>query len=545
MAIKKIRIQNFKKFRNFTLDFTDGLNILVGENGAGKSTILEAINLALTGIVNGKHLSTELTQYLFNKQTVDTYLENPQKNLPPKIIVELYLDPEKQPDFVGGINLENSNNASGVTLTIELKENDEYRELVKSGEIKSLPIEYYEYEWRTFADKVITTRSIDVKSALIDSSTAKYQNGSDVYISRIIRQELEDIERVRVAQAHRTMIEFFGDNEHITKINTKLTETASISKKNITLSAELLSKNAWEASLVTCVDSVPFQYIGKGEQAIIKTGLALKNKKSQKASVMLIEEPENHLTYTKLNELLSFISESCEEKQIIVSTHSSFVANKLGLDNLILLGSSSDTLKFDDLTAGTSKYFSKVAGYDTLRLVLSKASILVEGSSDELVVQKAYALANGGKLPIEDGVDVITVNGLTFKRYLEIADILKRKVAIVTDNDGDIPALQNKYAQYLGDNLQDHIMISYDGTDRTEKNGLEKYNYNTLENLIILENGLDNLNEVLGQNRSDLDDLRKYMKNNKADTALDIFLYEGDTKLKFPRYITEAIAHVK
>ena len=38
------------------------MNILVGDNEFGKSTILETIHLALTGIINGKYLNTELTQ---------------------------------------------------------------------------------------------------------------------------------------------------------------------------------------------------------------------------------------------------------------------------------------------------------------------------------------------------------------------------------------------------------------------------------------------------------------------------------------------------
>lgn len=48
--IKKVRIKNFKCFKDwFELDLNGGINILVGNNEEGKSTILEAIHLALTG----------------------------------------------------------------------------------------------------------------------------------------------------------------------------------------------------------------------------------------------------------------------------------------------------------------------------------------------------------------------------------------------------------------------------------------------------------------------------------------------------------------
>jgi predicted ATP-dependent endonuclease of OLD family len=60
MALKKIKIVNFKVFENLEVEFTDGLNILVGNNEVGKSTILEAVHLALTGMINGRYLNTEL-----------------------------------------------------------------------------------------------------------------------------------------------------------------------------------------------------------------------------------------------------------------------------------------------------------------------------------------------------------------------------------------------------------------------------------------------------------------------------------------------------
>lgn len=48
MHIPKARIREFKAFRSFGLEIKDGSNILVGDNDAGKSTVLEAVHLALT-----------------------------------------------------------------------------------------------------------------------------------------------------------------------------------------------------------------------------------------------------------------------------------------------------------------------------------------------------------------------------------------------------------------------------------------------------------------------------------------------------------------
>ena len=47
MIFTKLRLNNFKSHQNTTIEFKNGISVIVGENGAGKSTILEAIGFAL------------------------------------------------------------------------------------------------------------------------------------------------------------------------------------------------------------------------------------------------------------------------------------------------------------------------------------------------------------------------------------------------------------------------------------------------------------------------------------------------------------------
>lgn len=49
MRIDKIKIDNFKNFENIEVEFSSGINLFVGVNGSGKTSILEAINVALGG----------------------------------------------------------------------------------------------------------------------------------------------------------------------------------------------------------------------------------------------------------------------------------------------------------------------------------------------------------------------------------------------------------------------------------------------------------------------------------------------------------------
>lgn len=73
--IDRIKICNFKTYRGiFELKLNKGLNILLGNNETGKSTILEAVHLALTGIYGGRNIRNELSQYLFNREVIVEYI---------------------------------------------------------------------------------------------------------------------------------------------------------------------------------------------------------------------------------------------------------------------------------------------------------------------------------------------------------------------------------------------------------------------------------------------------------------------------------------
>ncbi|AIB12610.1 DNA recombinase [Azospirillum argentinense] len=477
---------------------------------------------------------------LFNLSVEQEYVASLSTNSPlppPSIVIELYFSGEgKEVAELEGNGNSDRVKASGVAYKIEFDgENygDAYAELVKAGGLRSIPIEYYTATMMSFARKGITSRNIPIKSALIDSSSSRLQNGSDVYISRIIRDSLEEKERASISQAHRRLREEFMKDDGLELINAKITAAAKISKKSVSISVDLSSQTAWESSLMTYIDNIPFHYIGKGEQCIIKTKLALSTKKNTEATVLLIEEPENHLSHTRLNQLIRDLSADNGHKQVIISTHSSFVANKLGLENLVLLRQSK-AVRISNLKA--NDFFKKLAGYDTLRLVLAAKAILVEGDSDELIVQRAYMDAHDGRLPIEDEIDVISV-GTSFLRFLELAKELKVPVAVVTDNDGAPDALRRKYADYQD---VDHITICYDevvdGGDLVIGN--KPFNYNTLEPKLLKENDRTTLGTLFGIAPKTDDDLHIHMRANKTECALAIF--SAREKIKYPSYVTRA-----
>ena len=60
MYLEKVHIQNYKAIEDLNIAFKPGVNLLIGDNGAGKTSVLEGIAVALGGMfVNVAGVSTK------------------------------------------------------------------------------------------------------------------------------------------------------------------------------------------------------------------------------------------------------------------------------------------------------------------------------------------------------------------------------------------------------------------------------------------------------------------------------------------------------
>ena len=357
-------------------------------------------------------------------------------------------------------------------------------------------------------------------ASVIDPTTIRLQSGVDYHLQQIIRTHLDPKERVELSREYRSLREEFSDKEAVKAINERLkAEDDDLTDRELSLAIDISRRYTWESGLVAHLDDLPFQLIGKGDQTALKTLLAI-GRKADDAHVVLIEEPENHLSYASLRKLIRRIEERCAGKQVIVATHDNYVLNKLGLQNLVLLGDGAPT-RITDMPPETVDYFKKLAGFDTLRLVLAEGAILVEGPSDELVVQRGYKDAKG-KLPIEAGIDVISV-GLSHKRFLDLAIRLNRRVWVVTDNDGrTLEQVKERFTGYLDND----VVSLHVGSDPDLR---------TLEPQVVAANDLPTLNAALGKEYASKKEVLEAMRKDKTGWALAIF--ESEAKIVMPEYI--------
>jgi predicted ATP-dependent endonuclease of OLD family len=261
---------------------------------------------------------------------------------------------------------------------------------------------------------------------------------------------------------------------------------------------------------------------GQGQQAAIKISLAMK-RHSSRANIVMIEEPENHLSHTSLTTLLNRIEDlATEEQQLFISTHSTYVLNRLGLDALLLLHRNSAS-KITELHPDTVSYFQRLPGYDTLRLVLAKKVVLVEGPSDEIIFERVYEDCFSAR-PMAHGIDVISMRGLALARCLELCAAINKPVAVMRDNDGVDPAeLREPVEKWLDANRRElFIGLVADGT--------------TLEPQLITANGEPHLRTMLGITAAAT--LLTWMAREKTEGA--IRLAESDEVLSPPPYMKAA-----
>jgi hypothetical protein len=215
-----------------------------------------------------------------------------------------------------------------------------------------------------------------------------------------------------------------------------------------------------------------------------------------------------------------------EHQQLFIATHSSFVVNRLGLNGLHLLGGDKP-FKVSGLDVDTVDYFQKLPGYDTLRMVLAKKIVLVEGPSDEIIFERLFT-DKYGKRPMELGIDVLSMRGLSFGRCLQLCAALDKTVAAIRDNDGIEPNTLRASLQKWLRNTKRELFI-----------GAVTHGH-TLEPQLLHHNGEDKLRKILGI--TDAAELSTWMTREKTETALRIA--SAPQSIIPPKYMLDAAVFI-
>ncbi|MBX5729353.1 AAA family ATPase [Pseudomonas aeruginosa] len=550
MLVESLRLLNFKKFKDQTFEFNDDVNIFVGDNNAGKSTILEALEIVLNFQHRGRSFGNEFSPDLFNRDAVRTFLTSPKNPADlPVLIIEAYIN--GVPDY-RGTNNSLLKDAQGVQVKASFDPDftDAYRNYLATGApITSIPVEFYKVEWMDFAWNVIKPISKQFRALYIDPTRIHPTFGKNQYISNVLNTALKKDEEYRLSLNYRETLQSFNGTDEVKAVNKDLDSDNKITDKKLTIAANTMPAGALQNGLQLEVDAVPFHMIGKGEQSKVQIKLALHNK-SRDIDLIMMEEPENHLSHIELSRLVQNIEDQRDDKQLFLTTHSSYVLNKLSIDKICLLHDSYQRLHLVD--KGVVKTLKRLPGYDTLRVALSKKVILVEGPSDELVLKRIYQDKNKGRLPEQDGIDIIVVRGVGFKTFIEIGKEIGTAVNVLRDNDGDyennIVEARKEYTAHTNINLisssnnndfsLEPAMISANATSEKELMAFAKIILSTKTyNLLDKEPTLKDKQAFLIDWFKSADGDGKGKK--KVDSAIRLF--ETTEKFKYPAFLDEVL----
>ncbi|MBR3459734.1 MAG: AAA family ATPase [Clostridia bacterium] len=518
VTIRKIRLINFKRFKNYTIVPNDRVNILTGDNETGKSSVLEAIDLVAGG--NVRRVEAIGLDRLINIDVVQAFQAGVRTfdNLP-VLRVELYLTGQFDHTMNG------NNNSDRIVcdgIRLVCAPNPDYRTEITaalSAYADYFPYDYYSIRFSTFADEGYTGYKKKLRCAIIDSSNMSSEYATNDFVRRMYMQYTEsDIkERALHKSQYRQMRNSFC-SESLRALNERVP-----ADRNYTFGLKGGDATSLESDLMIFENQIGIDSKGTGRQIFVKTDFALE-RSGDNVDVVLIEEPENHLSHVNLRKLVQRVA-ATRSGQLFITTHNSLISTRLELKNLIIMRANGEDgpVMLKDLSDETAKYFMKAPPASIVEYALSRKAILVEGPSEYMLLERFYkSIAEHS--PEEDDVHIIDVRGLSFKRYLEIARQTGGKVAVITDNDADYQAnCVDRYAEYAEDT---NIGIFYH-TDNNQK---------TFEIVLYADNATL-CDGLFGA------DAENHMLKNKTEAAFA--LLSQDHPITVPDYIKRAINWIR
>ena len=519
--IKNIHIEGFKKFENLNIEFNEHVNILVGENEAGKSTILEAIRIVLNQ--QYKNADKTFLKDLFNLENIKAFKEKPSSQTLPKIIItiEFALDPKsKDAEYFSGENYgEHKPQDEKYGLTFECKF-DESLGIELDSEIKSgkIPYEYYTLSWKTFGNKQYQAIKKPLKLLSIDISGKDSATSFNYYNKTLFSSRYDEPTKMDAKYRFRYNLE---ESFEAIKLN-PISESRQfgIDSKKIPLE-----------SIISVYDNgIALENQGSGMECLIKTQIALDRKSG--LDVILMEEPENHLCPSNLRKMLNEIVETQNTSQMIITTHNNMIASHLDLTNILWI-TKNQIQSLKDLNKDDADFFKKSDDNALLQLLLSKKAILVEGATESMLIPFFYSQTKKHSLD-QDEITVISCGGISFHRYLSIAEKLEKKVAVLTDNDQSPKKIENSI-NYNNNHKLQHIFLGDNINDEwTWEACIYKDNKDSIEKLLTIDNDADYLFHGKKLNSPYLGK----MLNNKANTAYKMLT--SNQEFNIPKYVKDA-----
>ncbi len=394
MYIQSLTLEQFRSFKGRKIiEFNEGLNVIIGHNNAGKTTVMRALEILFDSTKNkkinindfNKKLTTKelcskppairIEALLMESKNEDTYsedlalvaswltsLESPYEA---KITYEYYLPDKDLDDYYESIESISSNKPKDYWDNIEMNFFRKYKSRVIVGPTKNNTT--VEIEDIKKFDFQFLSAIRDVERDMYSGKNSILKEVIDFFIDYDIKGDNSLNDKEKLARINLKKEKFTTSaNELITSLHDRMEEGeghmlryvkntgAGFSEMTPTFEGSISDTELYSALRLIVQDetgiTLPAVNNGLGYNNLIYISLLLakmqkdtSNKylgsNSKVYSILAIEEPEAHLHPNMQYKFLKFLKKNRENevRQIFITSHSSNITAAVDLDDVIVL----------------------------------------------------------------------------------------------------------------------------------------------------------------------------------------------------------------
>jgi putative ATP-dependent endonuclease of OLD family len=370
--IKELHIKNFKSIEDEKFELNQGLNILVGPNNAGKTNIIDAIDLLLGDVYLPKFEPS--TDHFFNGEE-DT-----------EIVIEATLQSDNDelkkiiPDANDTLKIRfKYSKSDGGSFEINKGSRWERKQNYPFGY-------YYDFENKLSFLRVKSLRNIMEIAPIRWKSPLKYlkkiiESKSGEELSEVLHEVNEAAEKLskikEVEETINALSKLFKDQMDIRAVEFSPT---SIKKSDILNEMKILIDDGYRSEVAQK---------GLGTQNLIIISLfrvmaKYVREEEKKFIIYGIDEPEIGLHPHSQRQLIFSLKNLSEYSQVIVTTHSDHLLDITQIDNIVRIGKENGRTTQYRLNLTTEeKKLLEIQGRSLEEVFFAKRVLIVEGDTEE------------------------------------------------------------------------------------------------------------------------------------------------------------------
>lgn len=427
MYLKSLHIKNFRLIKDTNITFNKGLNILIGPNNSGKTTIIDALRICFSyKDYHSIHITEDdfyKTKSSSNKKYSDIEFDFsfcPVEDFEKAVFIELYNPTTKTLDL-------------RFTFSYNAKK-ERVQSKVFGGSTKENPIsdEIFDFILNIYlsalrdANRYLTPGRHNILSSFFSKLV------SDEDKKEMMNEINNNINNSKLSDMIDESTEKYIENHFKSMIFNE--DSINLLMSPIDQDFDSFTKN-WKIQLpFGDFNHLELHQNGLGYNNLIYISILLsnldvisKNNEELLYISLCIEEPEAHLHPQLQNSFFSYLNKINENTnlQIFVTSHSPTLTSKANLNSLILVQNNDNNVTTKNMVNLFSNeedinFLKKFLDVTKSQLLFAKKVIFVEGFTEALLIP-IFARIYDFDLD-KYGVEVVNVGGISFKRFIPLFD---------------------------------------------------------------------------------------------------------------------------